>query len=95
MTKKKNTPYPEELHRIGERLKEIRKERGYKSYEHIAFDLGMSRSAYWRLEAGSNFELKTLIKVCKQLNVSLQEFFVGIDVPKPEKKTSKKTPNKK
>jgi transcriptional regulator with XRE-family HTH domain len=51
-----------ELQVIATRLKELRKSKGYSNYEHIAFELGMSRSAYWRLETGVNFELKTLIK---------------------------------
>jgi transcriptional regulator with XRE-family HTH domain len=72
----------EELTAIALRLKELRKAKGYSNYEHIAFDLEMSRSAYWRLETGANFELKTLIKICRLLKVSLKEFFKGIDVPK-------------
>ncbi|WP_264564669.1 helix-turn-helix domain-containing protein [Flavobacterium sp. N3904] len=71
----------EELRLIAMRLKELRKAKGYSNYEHIAFALEMSRSAYWRLETGANFELKTLIKICKVLDVSLEEFFKGIDVP--------------
>lgn len=71
-----------ELEAIASRLKELRKSKGYNNYEHIAFDLGMSRSAYWRLETGKNFELKTLIKICRLLDVSLEEFFKGIDIPK-------------
>ncbi len=90
MKTKNVAPHSEELTRIGERLREIRKERGYKSYEHISFDLGMSRSAYWRLEAGSNFEMKTLIKVCRHLNITLEEFFSGINIPVPAKKNKKK-----
>lgn len=75
-----NTKEPE-YEVIASRLKELRKQKGYSNYEHIAFELGMSRSAYWRLETGVNFELKTLIKICKLLNVTLEEFFKGIDVP--------------
>lgn len=66
---------------IANRLKQLRKAKGYKNYEHIAFDLGMSRSAYWRLEKGVNFELKTLIRICKLLNITLEEFFEGIRLP--------------
>lgn len=76
----------DELHLIAERLKELRKLKGYKNYEHIAFELGMSRSAYWRLESGANFELKTLIKICTLLEITLEEFFKGINLPKPIKK---------
>lgn len=70
-----------ELDAIALRLKELRKEKGYSNYEHIAFALGMSRSAYWRLETGANFELKTLIKICRLLDVSLEEFFKNIKIP--------------
>ena len=70
-----------ELDAIANRLKELRKEKGYSNYEHIAFALEMSRSAYWRLETGANFELKTLIKICRLLDISLEEFFQGIKIP--------------
>jgi len=79
-----NTEFPE-FDLIGARLRELRKSKGYSNYEHIAFDLGMSRSAYWKLEAGANFELKTLIKICRVLDVSLEEFFSGIRLPLPKK----------
>lgn len=75
-----------ELQKIAFRLKELRKLKGYSNYEHIAFELGMSRSAYWRLETGANFELKTLIKICRLLDVTLEEFFKGIDLPKSDNK---------
>lgn len=81
MENKENLDTPE-LNAIAERLKQLRKEKGYSNYEHIAFDLGMSRSAYWRLETGANFELKTLIKICTLLDVSLEDFFKGIDIPR-------------
>lgn len=70
-----------ELKAIASRLKELRKAKGYSNYEHIAFALEMSRSAYWRLETGANFELKTLIKICRLLEVSLEEFFKDIKIP--------------
>ncbi len=80
MAKVKEIESPE-LKAIAERLRQLRKAKGYKNYEHIAFELGMSRSAYWRLETGANFELKTLIKICKLLELSLEEFFNGIKLP--------------
>lgn len=78
-----------ELIIIGKHLKELRKTKGYANYEHIAYDLGMSRSAYWRLESGENFSLKTLIKVCAHLGITLEEFFEGVNVPKVDKKKKK------
>lgn len=85
--KPKDVPNTEELKAIAKRLKSLRKLKGYKNYEHIAFDLGMSRSAYWRLETGANFELKTLIKICRLLGVTLEEFFDGIDLPRQSAET--------
>lgn len=84
----KKTQKAPELPAIANRLKQLRKEKGYKNYEHIAYDLGMSRSAYWRLENGSNFTMATLLKICKLLNITLEDFFTGVEVPKvsPEKK---------
>ncbi len=76
----KNIKIPE-LEAVALRLKELRKLKGYSNYEHIAFELGMSRSAYWRLETGVNFEIKTLIKICRLLNISLEDFFKGINIP--------------
>ena len=89
---KTDLPIPELL-LIAKRLKELRKQNpDYSNYESIAHDLGMSRSAYWRLETGANFELKTLIKVCRLLGVSLEDFFQGINLPKEAPK--KKRPSK-
>lgn len=85
---KKSDKVPE-LKAVSERLKELRKAKGFKNYEHIAYELEMSRSAYWRLESGENFSLKTLVKVCKLLGVTMEEFFEGVDVPKAPKKKRK------
>lgn len=81
MKKPVENPKEPEFEVIATRLKQLRKQKGYSNYEHIAFELGMSRSAYWRLETGVNFELKTLIKICRLLNISLEDFFKGIDIP--------------
>lgn len=42
----------------------------------------MSRSAYWRLESGANFELKTLIRICELFKITLADFFEGVHFPK-------------
>ncbi len=75
----------EEFKAISLKLKELRKSKRYNNYEHIAFELNMSRSAYWKLESGKNFEIKTLIKVCKLLEIRLEYFFKGIQLPKTQK----------
>ena len=67
--------FQQDFHWISQRLKQLRKEKGFKNYEHFAYELGMSRSAYWRIEKGSNFEMKTLFRICKLLGITVQEFF--------------------
>ena len=69
----------EALKKVGERLKEIRKNKGFNNYEHIAYELGMSRSQYWKYEQGGNIEFATLLRVLELLNVTLGEFFKDFD----------------
>ena len=90
MKRKSTTEHQADLMLISERLKHLRKAKGYNSYEHIAFELRMSRSAYWRLESGKNFQLVTLIRICELLQISLTEFFQGLELPtRPSTSTDK------
>jgi transcriptional regulator with XRE-family HTH domain len=64
------------LIKIGERLRELRKAKGYSSYENFAFDHDIPRMQYWRLEKGkTNVTIRTLEKVLKIYNISFKEFF--------------------
>lgn len=70
------------LKSIGERLKYFRKKAGYTNSEYFAYDHNISRPQYAKYEAGANIQLNTLIKILKAMNISLNEFFDGIDFPK-------------
>jgi len=64
------------LIKIGERLRELRKAKGYSSYEDFAFDNDIPRMQYWRLEKGkTNLTIKTLEKILKIHNISFKDFF--------------------
>ncbi len=65
----------ERLTSLGERLKYFRKLKGYSNYEHLAYDIGISRSQYGKYENGGNIKFTTLCKILNHLNVSLHEFF--------------------
>ena len=66
----------EELKKIGERLKKIRKERGYSSPDKFAYEHNINRSQYGKYEAGSeDLRISSLIKVLNKLGLSLKEFF--------------------
>ncbi len=65
-----------ELKKIGERLREIRKEKGYSSPDKFAYEHGINRSQYGKYEAGTeDLRLSSLIKVLNKLGLSLNEFF--------------------
>lgn len=60
---------------IASRIKKIRKEKGYSSYEFFAWDHNISRIQYNRMETGTNFTIKSLLKVLDAFGMSLEEFF--------------------
>ena len=64
------------LKAIGERLKELRIQKGYTSYETFAIDHDLGRMQYWRLEKGeTNFTMHTLLNVLAAHKMTLKEFF--------------------
>lgn len=63
------------LNQLGARLRYYRKLKGYTNYEHLAYDMGISRSQYGKYENGGNIKFNTLCKILNFLNVSLNEFF--------------------
>ena len=78
--KKENMYLEQQLQNFGERLKQIRKEKGYSNYEHFAYQHGFNRVQYGRYENGANISLKTLFKLMKAFDMSLEEFFAeGFD----------------
>lgn len=64
-----------EIGKIATKLKELRKSKGYRSYETFAFDNNLNRVQYWRIESGQNITMKTLITVLRIHNISLSDFF--------------------
>jgi len=78
--KKQDMYLEQQLQNFGERLKQIRKEKGYSNYEHFAYQHGFNRVQYGRYENGANISLKTLFKLLKAFDMSLEEFFAeGFD----------------
>ena len=65
----------DKLLQLGERLRYYRKLKGYRNYEHLAYDVGISRSQYGKYENGGNIKYTTLCKILNHLDVSLEEFF--------------------
>ncbi len=64
------------LKKIGERLVELRKERGYSSHETFACDFNFSRMHYWQIEKGkTNITIKSFLRILEAHNISLEDFF--------------------
>ncbi|MCF6306372.1 MAG: helix-turn-helix domain-containing protein [Flavobacteriaceae bacterium] len=65
----------EQLQNLGNRLKQLRKEKGYTNYEIFAFDNNIPRAQYGRYEKGEDLKFSSLLKVLKALDISLIDFF--------------------
>jgi transcriptional regulator with XRE-family HTH domain len=64
------------LERIGSKLTDLRKQKGYTSHEDFAYDFDIPRVQYWRIEKGkTNVTVKSLCRILSIHNISLEEFF--------------------
>jgi transcriptional regulator with XRE-family HTH domain len=65
------------LQNISKRIRELRRQKGFKSYELFAYDIEISRAGMSKYEAGSfdDIRLRTLLKIIDGLGVSPREFF--------------------
>jgi transcriptional regulator with XRE-family HTH domain len=68
-----------QLAKIGEKLAELRKKKGYTSHETFAYDFELSRVQYWRIEKGkTNITLKSLCNLLEIHGLDLKEFFSSL-----------------
>lgn len=65
----------QQLKNLGNRLRELRIERGFTNYEQFAFEHNLPRAQYGRYEQGQDLRFSSLVKVLNALNISLEEFF--------------------
>lgn len=63
------------LETVAKKIKQLRKDKGYTSFQSFAFEYELNRVQYWRIESGKNITLKTLIKVLDIHKISLEDFF--------------------
>lgn len=86
MAKKKTKKLDARILALAERLKQLRKDKGYSSYEGFAVDYDLDRKQYWRIENGSNITITTLIKVLDIHKKDLSTFFREVEnMKKPVK----------
>jgi hypothetical protein len=75
MAKKKD----DYLQKIALKLKKMRIDAGYSSYETFANAKDLDRKQYWRIENGSNITISTLVKILALHKATMKEFFQDIE----------------
>ena len=73
-----NEIYDLALKIIGNRLREIRHDKGYTNYEKYAFAHDLNRSKYGKYENGSNMQLTTLLKILIKADIHPNDLFNDI-----------------
>jgi len=65
------------LKKLSKRIKTLRKEKGFKSYELFAYDIEISRAGMSKYESGAfdDIRMRTLLKIIDGLEISPKEFF--------------------
>jgi hypothetical protein len=63
------------IKKVAKRLKELRIEAGYTSYESFANDHDLPRVQYWRMERGTNFRFSSFLILLDKHKITMTEFF--------------------
>ena len=64
-----------ELKKLGRRIKELRIQKGYSSYEYFAYEHNISRAQFGRYEQGQDLRFTTLLKIVNAFDMTMEEFF--------------------
>lgn len=64
-----------DLERLGKRIKQLRIDRGFSSYEYFAYEHNISRAQFGRYEKGEDLRYSSLLKVVRALDITLEDFF--------------------
>lgn len=65
----------ERIKEIANKIKKLRVDKGYVSSEFFAWEHKIPRVQYWRMEKGTNFTIKNLLRILDAHKISLEEFF--------------------
>jgi transcriptional regulator with XRE-family HTH domain len=72
---KKDKYTEKQLTNLGNKLRELRIEKGFTNYEQFAFEHNLPRAQYGRYEQGQDLRFSSLLKVLKAFDISLEDFF--------------------
>jgi transcriptional regulator with XRE-family HTH domain len=65
----------EQIKMLAKRIRSLRVQKGYTSYESFAFEKGIHRAQYGRYEIGTDIQFTSLIKIAQSFGMTLEEFF--------------------
>ncbi|HEX8577671.1 MAG TPA: hypothetical protein VF677_15400 [Flavobacterium sp.] len=68
-------PQIKEIQIIAAKLKKIRIEKGYTSYEAFTYAYELPRTLYGKYEKGQDMRISSLVKILNIVGVPLSEFF--------------------
>lgn len=68
----------ERILKIAQKLKELRIEKGYVSSEFFAWEHKIPRVQYWRMEKGTNFTFKNLLRILDAHEITMEDFFKSL-----------------
>jgi len=69
----------ERILQIANHIKKLRIEKGYGSHEFFAWENNIPRVQYWRMEKGTNFTIRTFLRILDAHNITMKEFFDDIE----------------
>lgn len=65
----------EELRKLAERLKSLRKKKGYSNMDIFAYEHGFGRAQYGRYENGQDLRYSTIVRLANCFDMSIKDFF--------------------
>ena len=63
------------INKVAKKIRQLRIDSKYISYENFAFDNDINRVQYWRVESGKNITMKTFFKILQIHKITPEEFF--------------------
>lgn len=77
MKKKKvsKESFENQIVNLGNRIKELRKKKGFTNYEFFAYENKIGRSQYGQYEKGADMRFTSLLRLLEIHGISLKEFF--------------------
>ena len=76
--KEKTNHLDPRIYKIADRVRQLRKSKGYVSHDDFAWNNKIPRIQYWRMEKGTNFTIKNLLRILDAYDMTLEDFFSEI-----------------